>query len=118
MSLRCDGAPPLVVALELVAEPLGDGEYEVVLRVENRTVVRSGLDRASALARSLLSTHPIVRVAGGRFVSALERPCGSVNTFPVLASAADDAVSARRSCCPITRRSRPRAAGACSTRRK
>ena len=32
--------------------------YEVVLRVENRTLVRSGLDRAGALARSLLSTHP------------------------------------------------------------
>ncbi len=92
ISLRCEGGPPLVVALELAAEPRGDGEYEVVFRVENRTVVPSGLDRAGALARSLLSTHPVIRVAGGRFLSALERPCDSVNTFPVLASAADDAV--------------------------
>jgi hypothetical protein len=90
--VQCDDSPPLVASLRLSAQPVADGEYEVVFRVENRTLVRSGLDRAGALARSLLSTHPIVRVAGGRFVSALERPCGSVNTFPVLASAGDDAV--------------------------
>jgi hypothetical protein len=93
VAVECDvGTPPLVVALSLGAQRLPGGDYEVVLRVENRTPVRSGLDRAAALGRSLLSTHPIVRVAGGRFVSALERPCGSVNTFPVLASPADDTV--------------------------
>ena len=66
--------------------------FEVALRVENRTVCAEGLDRAGALARSLLSTHPVLRVAGGRFISPLERPCASVNTFPVLATAGDDAV--------------------------
>jgi hypothetical protein len=75
------------LALESLPKPGGD-EYEVVLRVDNRTLVSSGLDRAGALTRSLISTHPVLRVAGGRFVSALERPCGAVNTFPVLA--ADD----------------------------
>jgi hypothetical protein len=64
----------------------------VILRVANGTLVSSGLDRAGALGRSLLSTHPIVRVQGGRFLSPLERPCHSVNTFPVLASPADDVV--------------------------
>ena len=54
--------------------------------------MREGLDRAGALARSLLSTHPLLRVSGGRFVSPLERPRPSVNTFPVLATPADDAV--------------------------
>ena len=63
------GVPPLRVALRLALEPLERGAYEVMLRVENRTLVRSGLDRAGALARSLLSTIPIVRVTGGRFVS-------------------------------------------------
>lgn len=93
VSVQSDaGAPPLVVALSLLAAPVLGGGYEVILRVENRTLVRSGLDRAGALARSLLSTHPILRVTGGKFISALERPCNSVNTFPVLASAADDAV--------------------------
>jgi hypothetical protein len=86
------GAPPLRVCASLAALDLGRGEYEVVLRVENRTLVSSGLDRAGALARSLISTHPVLRVTGGRFVSALERPCGSVNTFPVLAAPDDHAV--------------------------
>jgi hypothetical protein len=86
------GAPPLVVGLSLGAVELGGGEYEVVFRVGNRTLVSSGLDRAGALARSLLSTHPIIRVEGGSFISALERPCRSVNTFPVLAGPGDDAV--------------------------
>jgi hypothetical protein len=78
--------------MALAASPLADGGYEVTLRVENRTVVRSGLDRSAALERSLISTHPILRVAGGRFVSPLERHCPCVNTFPVLASAADDVI--------------------------
>jgi hypothetical protein len=82
----------LLLALGLSAHGLGPGTYELALRVENRTVCPAALDRAAALARSLLSTHPILRVAGGRFISPLERPCASVNTFPVLASAADDAV--------------------------
>jgi len=90
--IESDTGPPLVVGLRLAARQLREGEYEVAFRVENRTLVRSGLDRAGALARSLLSTHPIVRVSGGRFISALERPGESVNTFPVLASAADDTV--------------------------
>jgi len=81
----------LMVEMSLGAESRpGGAEYEVALRVENRTLVSSGLDRAGALRRSLISTHPVLRVAGGRFVSALERPCASVNTFPVLATEADD----------------------------
>jgi hypothetical protein len=88
-----DEGAPLVVGIWLSARALdGDGGYEVALRIENRTVVSSGLDRAGALARSLLSTHPVLRVAGGRFVSPLERPYDSVNTFPVLAAADDAAV--------------------------
>jgi len=92
VSVPSHGGAPLVVALSLGAELLPDGGYEVTLRVENRTIVSSGLDRAGALARSLISTHPILHVAGGRFISPLERPRGSVNTFPVLAGEADDVV--------------------------
>jgi len=36
--------PPLRVALSLSLQTVGDGEYEVCFRVENRTVVSSGLD--------------------------------------------------------------------------
>jgi len=82
----------LAVALRLSAVELDDGSYEVVLRVENRTPCEHGLDRAGALARSLISTHPLLRASGGLFISPLERPCASVNTYPVLASDADDVV--------------------------
>jgi hypothetical protein len=90
--VAAESGPHLEVGVALSASPVTGGLYEVSLRIENRTTVRSGLDRAGALARSLLSTHPIVRVAGGRFISPLELPCMSVNTFPVLATAGDDAV--------------------------
>jgi hypothetical protein len=83
----------LTVGMALETTPLLEqDEYEVVLRVDNLTLVSGGLDRAGALRRSLISTHPMLRVTGGRFVSPLERPCGSVNTFPVLATEADDVV--------------------------
>jgi hypothetical protein len=92
-SVACGGdGAPVAVELTLEARELGRGEYEVILRVANDTLVSSGLDRAGALGRSLLSTHPILRVQGGRFVSPLDRPCQSTNTFPVLASPADDVV--------------------------
>lgn len=87
-----EAGAPLVVGMVLATCQLDDGGYEVALRVENRTLVRSGLDRAGALARSLISTHPILHVTGGRFISPLERQCQSANTFPVLASDADDVV--------------------------
>jgi hypothetical protein len=85
-------AGPLSVALSLRAHELGADSYEMALSVENRTPCAEGLDRRSALGHSLLSTHPILRVFGGRFSSPLERPCASVNTYPVLASTGDDAV--------------------------
>jgi hypothetical protein len=82
----------LAVRLSLGATELEAGAYELVLRVENRALCAGGLDRAGALAHSLLSTHPILKTSAGRFVSPLERTCASVNTFPILASANDDAV--------------------------
>jgi hypothetical protein len=91
-SVRGPGEPALQARLSLSAVELGPGEYEVAFRVGNETVVSSGLDRKRALQRSLLSVHPILRVAGGTFVSALDWPCGSVNTFPVLALPDDTAV--------------------------
>ncbi len=84
--------PPLEAFARMTTAPCGDGEYEVLLRVENHTAAPDGLDRAGALRRSLLSVHPLLRVVGGRFRSALDRPRACVNTFPVLASARDDAM--------------------------
>ncbi len=86
------------------AEPVGDGVWRAGLRVENQTRVGEpapAMDRRGALARSLLSTHILLQVRGGRFVSPLERAgprgvavatCRNVNTWPVLATPADDAV--------------------------
>jgi len=83
----------LTIGMALETTPQrGEDAYEVRLRVDNLTLAPSGLDRAGALRRSLISTHPVLRVTGGRFVSPLERPCHSVNTFPVLAGDADDVV--------------------------
>jgi hypothetical protein len=65
----------------------------MTIRVENDTEVPQGLDRGEALRHSLLSTHVVGRVSGGRFVSPLEAAgCEQVNSWPVLATEADDAV--------------------------
>jgi hypothetical protein len=40
----------------------------------------------------LISTHIVIQLSAGRFLSPLETECGSVNTFPVLATPNDDAI--------------------------
>jgi hypothetical protein len=76
--------------MKLRAEPLGEDRWQVSMCVHNTTAAAAGLDRAGALRQSLLSTHPVVRVTGGLFTSPLEAGCESVNTFPVLATPAED----------------------------
>jgi hypothetical protein len=83
--------------------------------VHNTEPVPSGLDRAQALARSLISVHILLEVEHGRFVSPLASGRESVNTWPVLATDDDDTVLGRRSCFPTTRRSRRAATAACLT---
>ena len=86
--------PPLEAAASLkVAEAGEEGLVRVTLRVENRTAVPAGTGRTEALVASLLSTHVVLRVAGGRFLSPLEAEgCVNANTWPVLATDADDVV--------------------------
>jgi hypothetical protein len=60
--------------------------------VHNTTEVPTGLDRAGALAHSLISTHILLRISSGRFLSPLEVDCRSVNTYPVLVTDTDDTV--------------------------
>jgi hypothetical protein len=69
-----------------------DGRIVVRACVHNAQDVPHGLDRAGALAHSLLSTQILVHISAGRFISPLEGGRESVNTFPVLASEADDVV--------------------------
>jgi hypothetical protein len=81
---------PVRIRTSLTVEPVGP-RRKVSYRVENVTPAPAGLDRAQALGLSLISTHPILRATGGaRFLSQLDAPCGSVNTWPVLASPDDD----------------------------
>ncbi len=72
--------------LTLRSERHGDGSVVVRCCVHNTREAPAGLDRAGALARSLISTQLLVRVSGGRFRSPLDSAPTSVNTYPVLAT--------------------------------
>ncbi len=72
--------------------PAADGTVLVRSCVHNTADVPAGLDRAAALRSSLISTHIVLKLSAGRFISPLESGCESVNTYPVLATPADDAV--------------------------
>lgn len=74
------------------SQELDGGDLLVRSCVHNTASVASGLDRAAALTSSLISTHVVVEISAGRFVSPLETRCESVNIWPVLASEDDDAV--------------------------
>ena len=86
------------------AELLGGELARLRLCVHNETEMRADpaeVTRGEALHHSLISTHPLVEVEGGRFVSPLERQGAEgeaalasepVNTFPVLLGDRDAAV--------------------------
>jgi hypothetical protein len=69
-----------------------DGSALVRCCVHNTRPAPGGLDRAGALARSMISTQLLVRISAGRFRSPLEETLRSVNTYPVLATPNDDAI--------------------------
>jgi hypothetical protein len=84
--------PPLRGEITLAVETLEPGLHRATLRIENHTGFEGGT-RSEALERSLISTHPLLRVRGGSFVSPLETPaCTNVNTWPVLAADDDSAM--------------------------
>lgn len=69
-----------------------DGK-RVSLLVENTSGGPPGMSRSEAIRLALISTHVVLRAPAGRFVSPLEAPeCDNVNTWPVLASPADDVI--------------------------
>ncbi len=87
--------------VRLAATRLEGGLARVAMCVHNTTPVPEGLDRAGALRASLVSTHLVAVAPGSRFASpvapgpsaaAAVAACDHINIFPVLASAADDAV--------------------------
>jgi hypothetical protein len=77
----------------LGSEACDGGRWRVSCAIHNTVDVPAGLDRGAALMHSLISTHIVVKVAGGRFLSPLDSDgCQSVNSFPVLATPEDDAI--------------------------
>ncbi len=78
----------------LRVDPGDAGLHRVRVCVHNTTPVADpGVDRGEALRSSLLSTHVVATVTGGRFLSPTEHPeLSSVNTWPVLATPEDDTV--------------------------
>jgi hypothetical protein len=78
--------------LTIRSEPLADGQALVRCCVHNTAEAAAGLDRRQALTSSLISTHLVLRISAGRFVSPLDSGRVSVNIWPVLASPEDDAI--------------------------
>ncbi|HTU92197.1 MAG TPA: hypothetical protein VMF69_19095 [Gemmataceae bacterium] len=85
-------------SIEARAVEEAEGLYRLMLRVVNRTPpAASGIiSRDAALLRSLVSTHAILAVQGGAFVSLLDPPdccreaaaaCCNVGVWPVLVGA-------------------------------
>ena len=73
----------------------GEELVRVSMCVHNTLPAPAGLDRGGALASALVSTQMVMRISAGRFRSPLDSEgCASVNTWPVLASDADDAILA------------------------
>jgi hydrogenase maturation protease len=81
--------------VELSAEDAGDGLIKVRLRILNRTPLERADQRSrdEALMRSLVSTHTVLGVRGGEFISLLDPPelcrqlaagCRNEGTWPVL----------------------------------
>lgn len=82
-------------AVEAGAQPCGGELLRIAVRVRNQTPPDTG----DAMARSLLSTHAILQVRGGEFVSLIDPPaeyrdaamaCRNVGTWPVLVGEAGE----------------------------
>lgn len=84
--------------IELTAAPAGERLYQLTVRIENGTRWEpcSEPNRDEALLYSLVSTHTILGVRGGEFISMLDPPaawreaaarCRNIGTWPVLVGA-------------------------------
>jgi hypothetical protein len=77
----------------LRSESSADGDGILVRScVHNSVDVPAGLTRGQVLLHALISTHIVIRLSAGRFISPLQTHHRSVNIWPVLATPSDDAV--------------------------
>jgi hypothetical protein len=84
--------------VEVEAEPVRKGLFELTVKVMN-IAPWSGQNREETLGQTLVSTHTILKVEGGEFVSLMDPPeelkrlaeeCENVKTWPVLAGEEGD----------------------------
>jgi len=84
----------LRLSVKVSAEPVTNSVYRISVRVENATQAATPLDREAALLHSPVSTHTLLGVRDGQFISLLETPehlvpfakdCVNVGCYPVLA---------------------------------
>jgi hypothetical protein len=83
--------------VEVEAEPVREGLFRLTVKIMN-TAPWSGQNREETLEQTLISTHTILEVEGGEFVSLMDPPeelkrlaeeCENVKTWPVLAGEED-----------------------------
>jgi hypothetical protein len=83
--------------VEVGAEPVRGGLFKLTVKIMN-TAPWSGQGREETLEHTLVSTHSILTVAGGEFISLMDPPeelkrlaeeCDNVKTWPVLAGDRD-----------------------------
>jgi hypothetical protein len=102
-AFELEGGGELRGRIAMRAEPIAPELVHVRLCVHNETEMAdaASASRGDALRHSLISTHPLLEVGGGAFISPLERqgPAGAasaasepINTFPVLVGDQDDAL--------------------------
>jgi len=80
-------------SVELTAEQAAAGLYKLTVRTLNLTPFADSADREQAVLQAFISTHTLLSVQSGEFVSLLEPPpslaalaatCNNVGTWPVL----------------------------------
>ena len=103
--------------VRMAAEDLGEGRWRVLLCVHNTTPVAEGLDRPGALGAqpALDAPGPDHRRRALRLAARVRRRPRASTPSPCSPPTRTTRCSARRSCCPTTRGSRPRAAAISST---
>ena len=84
--------------VEVAAVPVREGVFKVTVKIMN-TAPWDGEDREETLRQTFVSTHTILRVGDGEFVSLMDPPeelrrlaeeCENVKTWPVLAGEEGD----------------------------
>ena len=88
----------LVGTVEISAEPVREGLFVLTVKIMN-TAPWGGQDREEVLRQTFVSTHTILKVERGEFVSLMDPPeelrrfaeeCENVKTWPVLAGEEGD----------------------------